>query len=234
MFTLRRVSIQAFDIPDAYRQVLNAIWYQGDKFVVGYGSEETETLKIHTSVEIAHPENRPLLDDKAPCDMKYVNGYVLEYLWCTKSEENTSTYTYGSRINEPVPQIEEVIRRFKEQPMDRQCTVVIRRPEDILKNKMKDPPCLSLLDYEILDGELNCEVYFRSWDAFAGLPANIAGIQIMNEAIAAELGIKTGKLILHSKNCHIYQRQYKLVEEIVHVKAQKSFYATIGQSSTAP
>jgi thymidylate synthase len=29
------------------------------------------------------------------------------------------------------------------------------------------------------------------------------------------LQLETGKLIFHSKNCHIYQRQYKLVQELL-------------------
>ncbi|MDH5745534.1 MAG: hypothetical protein OEZ21_01075, partial [Candidatus Bathyarchaeota archaeon] len=48
-----------------------------------------------------------------------------------------------------------------------------------------------------------------------------AGIQILNEAIASEinqrgsLNIQTGKLIFHSKNCHIYQRQFKIIESLM-------------------
>jgi thymidylate synthase len=63
--------------------------------------------------------------------------------------------------------------------------------------------------------------YFRSWDAYAGLPANIAGLQLFNEAFVKEinsrggLALETGKLIFHSKNCHIYKRQYKLVQELL-------------------
>jgi thymidylate synthase len=63
--------------------------------------------------------------------------------------------------------------------------------------------------------------YFRSWDAYAGLPANIAGLQLFNEAFVSEINsrsslqLETGKLIFHSKNCHIYQRQYKLVQELL-------------------
>jgi thymidylate synthase len=30
--------------------------------------------------------------------------------------------------------------------------------------------------------------------------------------------LETGKLIFHSKNCHIYQRQSKLVEELLKPK----------------
>ena len=63
--------------------------------------------------------------------------------------------------------------------------------------------------------------YFRSWDAYAGLPANIAGLQMFNEAFVSEineranLDLETGKLIFHSKNCHIYKRQFNLVQGIV-------------------
>jgi len=80
---------------------------------------------------------------------------------------------------------------------------------------------LSLIDTEILEGKMHLTCYFRSWDAYAGLPANIAGLQLFNEAFVKEinsrgnLNLETGKLIFHSKNCHIYQRQYKLVQELI-------------------
>ena len=85
----------------------------------------------------------------------------------------------------------------------------------------------SLIDTEIYDQKLHLTCYFRSWDAYAGLPSNISGIQLFNEALVAELNrkgdlsLKTGKLIFHSKNCHIYMRQYKLVEELLEPKHNK-------------
>jgi thymidylate synthase len=56
------------------------------------------------------------------------------------------------------------------------------------------------------------------------LPANIAGLQLFNEAFVSDinergnLSLKTSKLIFHSKNCHIYQRQYSLVKELLEPK----------------
>jgi thymidylate synthase len=215
--------IKAFDCPDAWYKVLNEIWYKGDLFEVGYGSETSETKKLNVSIEITNPSNRPLVDFMAPCDMKYVQWYALKYLWSGAIEDET--YTYGSRMREPVDQVEEAIKRYVEERRDRQVTFVIRLPEDIKKSlgeyEKHEPPCLSLIDTEILDNQLHLTCYFRSWDAYAGLPANIAGIQLFNEALVSEinrrgeLGIRTGKLIFHSKNCHIYERQYKLVEEKV-------------------
>jgi len=222
---VKYIVIQAFDCPDAWYKVLHEIWCRGDFFEVGYGSERSKTKKLNLSIEIAHPENRPLVDDRAPCDMKYVQWYALKYLWSGVIEKET--YTYGSRLREPVDQVEEAVRRYLEEQGDRQVTLAIRLPEDIKKRldeRKHEPPCLSLIDTEICDNQLHLTCYFRSWDAYAGLPANIAGIQIFNEALVSEinrrgkLNIKTGKLIFHSKNCHIYERQFKLVEELLKPK----------------
>jgi thymidylate synthase len=219
---MKHVKITAFDCPDAWFQALNRIWNEGEVFNVGYGSETTETKKLNLSIEISHPENRPLLSDKASCDIKYVQGYALEYLWC--GEKQDETYTYGSRLNYPINQIEEAIKRYLEEQRDRQVTMVIRLPEDIKKyigTKRHEPPCLSLIDTEILDGKMHLTCYFRSWDAYAGLPANIAGLQLFNEAFVKEINSRgdlrlgTGKLIFHSKNSHVYERQYKLVKELL-------------------
>lgn len=224
---MKHVKIEAFDCPNAWFKTLNAIWNQGESFKIGYGSECTDTRKLNVTIEINRPENRPLVDEKAPCDMKYVQWYALKYLWSGEIEEET--YTYGSRLRKPVDQVEMAIRRYLEEQCDRQVTMVIRLPEDIhktLNNRQHEPPCLSLIDTEILDGQMNLTCYFRSWDAYAGLPANIAGIQFFNEAFVEEinrrgnLNIKTGKLVFHSKNCHIYERQYKLVEDLLKPQRQ--------------
>jgi len=220
---LKYTKIKAFDCPDAWYKVLNEIWYKGDIFKVGYGSEVSETKKLNVSIEITNPANRPLVDFMAPCNMKYVQWYALKYLWSGAIEDET--YTYGSRMREPVDQVEEAVKRYVNEIRDRQVTFVIRLPQDIQKTIEKDrrhePPCLSLIDTEISDNQLHLTSYFRSWDAYAGLPANIAGIQLFNEAFVSEINrrgdmnIRTGKMIFHSKNCHIYERQYKLVEDTV-------------------
>ncbi|MCK5628932.1 hypothetical protein KAI12_05635 [Candidatus Bathyarchaeota archaeon] len=222
---MKHVKVTAFDCADAWFKVLSQIWNRGDSFQVGYGSEKSETKKLNITIEIAHPENRPLVSDKAPCDMKYVQGYALRYLWC--GTKNYETYTYGSRLREPVDQIEEAVLRYLEEPRDRQITLVVRLPDDIKKfigTERHEPPCLSLVDTEIYNGKIHLTCYFRSWDAYAGLPANTAGIQLFNEALVSEINsrggleLETGKLIFHSKNCHIYKRQENLVKELLNPK----------------
>jgi len=223
---MKYVRIEAFDCPDAWYKTVAEIWKNGDLFQVKYGSECSLTKKLNLSIEILHPENRPLLDDNAPCDMKYVQWYALKYLWSGEIEDET--YTYGSRLRKPIDQIEEAIKRYLEEQNDRQVTLVIRTPEDIKKkigNGKHEPPCLSLIDTEIYDKRLHWTCYFRSWDAYAGLPANIAGIQLLKEAMVSEINergkkdLEPGKLIFHSKNCHIYERQFSMVESLLNKKA---------------
>jgi thymidylate synthase len=232
---MKHVKVDAFDCPDAWYKTLEAIWNEGDLFEVCYGSERSQTKKLNLSIEIAKPETRPLVDDKAPCDMKYVQWYALKYLWSGIIEDET--YTYGSRLRKPIDQIEEAVKRYLEEQADRQITLAVRLPEDIMKrvnDQRHEPPCLSLIDTEILEERLHLTCYFRSWDAYAGLPANIAGIQLFNEALVSEinrrgnLNLRTGKLIFHSKNCHIYERQFKLVEDLLKPKtdARKRIFRT--------
>jgi thymidylate synthase len=84
-----------------------------------------------------------------------------------------------------------------------------------------EPPCLTILDLEIHDRKLHTTGYFRSWDGYAGLPANLAGLQIFLESFVNEVNRKskqrysTGKMIFHCKNCHIYSRLDTIIEELI-------------------
>lgn len=216
---MKHVKIESFNIPDAHAKVIKAINDNGEIFTVGYGSEATETKKLNLTIVISNPEVRPILSDYAVQDIKYLNWYAGTYLW--SPDKDDAEYTYGNRM---YGQLQEVINRFKEQKMDRQCTVVIRRPDDIIKNKVKDPPCLTMIDFEIIDEKLCATLYFRSWDAFAGLPINLAGLQMVFEFMAEEIGVETGIMVCHSKNCHIYKRQYELVNQVLNPKKEHKSY----------
>ncbi len=217
---MKYISINAFDIPDAWVQVLEKIFNEGDEFQVEYGSEVTMTKKIALGLEIEHPENRPLVHKDAPSQMKYVEKYALEYLFIGEKHEKED-YTYGERLRKPVDQIMKVIERYKKYKGDRQNTMVIRKPEDI---DIEHPPCLTVLDTEIYQDKLHFTVYFRSWDAYGGFPANVAGLQLLKEYMAEEIGVEPGKTLAYSKNIHLYERTFKPVESIIHPHMDRPKY----------
>ncbi|MDY6823622.1 MAG: thymidylate synthase [Thermodesulfobacteriota bacterium] len=99
-------------------------------------------------------------------------------------------------------QIEWVIdtyKRFGER--NNQMVLQVAEPSDLA---LVDPPCLRSIDTRIVDGKLIFFIYFRSWDLWGGLPANLAGIQNLKEYMAEAIGVADGEMIVESKGLHLY------------------------------
>lgn len=208
---MKHVLIKVFDLPSTWYQAVNLIYREGDMFRVEKGSEVTLTKKLSVTLEIAHPEHRPLIDERAPCDIKYVEQVYLSYLFLPEKNPEES-YTYGERLRKPVDQIDGVIKKYKKIKGDRQNTMLLRLPHDL---RLEDPPCLTIIDTELSDDKLHFFPYFRSWDCYAGLPANLAGLQILKEHMAKEIGVNPGKTVAYSKNLHLYERQFGFAKDLL-------------------
>lgn len=99
-------------------------------------------------------------------------------------------------------QIEWVIHTYKSHGQrNNQMVLQVAHPSDLT---LVDPPCLRSIDTRIQDGKIHFFVYFRSWDLWGGLPANLAGIQNLKEYMANEIGVEDGELIVESKGLHLY------------------------------
>ena len=66
------------------------------------------------------------------------------------------------------------------------------------------PSCSAAQPTRIQDGTLHFVVYFRSWDLWGGMPANLAGIQNLKEYMATAIDVKDGEMIVESKGLHLY------------------------------
>jgi thymidylate synthase len=99
-------------------------------------------------------------------------------------------------------QIEWIIKTYKKHgERNNQMVLQVAHPSDMT---LIDPPCLRHIDTRIQDGTLTFFVYFRSWDLWNGLPANLGAIQHLKEYIAEEIGVKDGEMIVESKGLHLY------------------------------
>ncbi|MDM8543420.1 thymidylate synthase [Desulfococcaceae bacterium HSG9] len=101
-----------------------------------------------------------------------------------------------------INQIEWVIETYRKYgERNNQMVLQVADPTDIT---LLDPPCLRSIDTRIQDGKLHFFVYFRSWDLWGGLPANLAGIQLLKEYMAGQTGVDDGEMIVESKGLHLY------------------------------
>ncbi len=101
-----------------------------------------------------------------------------------------------------INQIEWVIETYKKfGERNNQMVLQVAHPSDVT---LVDPPCLRSIDTRIQDAKLHFFVYFRSWDLWGGLPANLAGIQNLKEYMAGEIGVEDGEMVVESKGLHLY------------------------------
>jgi len=126
-----------------------------------------------------------------------------------QSEEKEGPFpAYDYYLN----QIELLIWTYKNKGFrNNQMVLQVAHPTDML---LKDPPCLRYIDTRIQDGKLHFIIYFRSWDLWGGFPANLAGMQMMKEYIASEIGVEDGEMICASKGLHLYNYVWELAELI--------------------
>jgi len=109
-----------------------------------------------------------------------------------------------------VNQIDLLIWTYKNKGYrNNQMVLQVAEPTDML---LQDPPCLRHIDTRIQDGKLHFYPYFRSWDLWGGFPANLGGIQLLKEYIAAEIGVEDGEIIASSKGLHIYDYSFDLAK----------------------
>lgn len=210
---METVYIEARDLPDLWFQALSALMDKGRRFKVDQGSYEGEDrieLDYFTGL-VKFPGTKPTIPHipehlgiPNPVDMKYIEGGAgirrsyLEYLM-TPRKLKGEVYTYGERLS---VQIEKIIDRYKKRGhRTNQNIMQVGRASDL---KYSDPPCLRHIDTRIQDGKLHFFIYFRSWELWAGLPANLAGIQCLKEYMADMIGVNDGEMVVASKGLHIY------------------------------
>lgn len=216
---------------NAYTTDIDAGSFGKDKM----GEEENVQQRLQADLAVAElnfPEVRPLgvvfpeqLDIPPVCTQESIEEYFAGYLMNAELSVN-ETYTYGSRILEfpsyksvfsktvgaevieetKFNQLDWVIKHFKDAPGNNHCCVEIAKGDDVL---LKHAPCLRLISFKIVNGKLNVTVFFRSWDFWSGFPTNLGGIQLLNEYVASEIGIKTGKMFAVSDGLHVYTHNVK-------------------------
>jgi thymidylate synthase len=224
--------ISATTLPDAWFQCLYDILDTGRAFTIDRGSNAgQQRLEFDfVAIQIQRPWERctdglPLIPEMpegcgvpAPVAKDYIREYA-PYLMTAEKKPNEQ-YTYGQRLRAAtiyqhhesqeskwitpyiVDQIERIIETYiKYGHRNNQMVLQVAQPADI---ELTDPPCLRQIDTRIQDDKLHFFPYFRSWDLWGGLPANLAGISVLQEYMASSIGVEQGEMVCASKGLHLY------------------------------
>ena len=110
-----------------------------------------------------------------------------------------------------VDQIAEVLENMYYDPNSRRHIVSAWNADRV--NVMALPPCHTMFQFHIQDGELSCQLYQRSADMFLGVPFNIASYSLLTHMFAQLLGLKVGDFVWTGGDCHIYKNHFEQVQQ---------------------
>jgi thymidylate synthase len=113
----------------------------------------------------------------------------------------------GRSIN----QLAEVVEMIRKNPDSRRLIVSAWNPGEL--HLMALPPCHTLFQFYVSDGELSCQLYQRSADLFLGVPFNIASYALLTLMVAQVTGLKPGDFVHTFGDAHIYSNHDEQVRE---------------------
>ena len=107
-------------------------------------------------------------------------------------------------------QINQVIDQIRRNPDSRRLLVTAWNPGEV--EGMALPPCHTLFQFFVRDGELSCQLYQRSADLFLGVPFNIASYALLTLMVAQVCELKPGDFIHTFGDLHIYSNHLDQVK----------------------
>lgn len=125
-------------------------------------------------------------------------------------------------------QLRFVIEKFKQDIDTREAVIAIADPvaDDFNAQdsgidgkarilRTKDTPCTRSIHFMIVNGKMNCYVDFRSNDIVWGFSAvNVFNFTLMQEYVAAMVGVPVGSYFHKADNLHVYENFYSLVKTV--------------------
>ncbi|MFW6309782.1 MAG: thymidylate synthase [Prolixibacteraceae bacterium] len=244
------LNVAGQSLAETYEKALMELYNKGTRFKTQYDKPgDPLSLDCTMNLTVQEPECDPMIHMAFPGGIEDLKEYVLELKgfknhWVKNINDENDTrweYTYHGRLknygvwNElqngeasevgpfKIDQIESVINKLAEQPFTRQAQMITWMPN--LDNSCYDPPCLQSLWYRILEDEegnwwLNCNIRFRSNDAWGAGFMNMFGfIHFNKEIIAAGISEKTGKTVKlgrlnwQADSYHIYGKDIQTAKE---------------------
>jgi thymidylate synthase len=109
----------------------------------------------------------------------------------------------GTYERDGVDQIKRLLRDIVENPSSRRLIVTGWNPKEV--DQVALPPCHTLFQFYVQDGELSCQLYQRSADVFLGVPFNIASYALLTTMIAHVTNLRPGEFIHTLGDAHLYK-----------------------------
>jgi thymidylate synthase len=218
--------VEGRSLAEAYERALISLYENGSRIATQYDQAgDPLSIDATMNITVLDPWADPMIHKAFPGGIEDLQEYVLELTgakdhWVKNLNDPEDTrweYTYHQRLKSygswrekkkgdsvlagtfAIDQIERVIAKLVEQPHTRQAQMITWMPN--IDFDCYDPPCLQSIWYRLVFDEravawLNCNVRFRSNDAWGANFMNMFGfIQFNRQIIADEVARRTGETV---------------------------------------
>lgn len=175
--------------------IVELLWFlRGDTRV-----EYLHEHKVTIWDEWATPEQCAKLGRPAG-DLGPVYGHQWRNFGATRNPD-------GSYQHDGLDQIKKLLDQIKSNPSSRRLIVTGWNPREA--ELVELPPCHTLFQFYVQDGELSCQLYQRSADIFLGVPFNIASYALLTLMIAQVCGLTPGDFVHTFGDAHLYRNHFE-------------------------
>jgi thymidylate synthase len=108
----------------------------------------------------------------------------------------------GSYARDGHDQITALLDGIRNNPWSRRHIVTGWNPAEA--ERVTLPPCHTLFQFYVQDGELSCQLYQRSADVFLGVPFNIASYSLLTMMVAQACELRLGEFVHSFGDAHLY------------------------------
>jgi len=184
------------------------------RFDLGAGFPMVTTKKLHLK-SIVH-ELLWFLSGDSNIGYLQENGVSIWNEWADENGDLGPIYgvqwrKWKDTRGETIDQIEDVVRRLKEDPDSRRIIVSAWNVGEL--PGMALPPCHTLFQFYVAEDKLSCQLYQRSADVFLGVPFNIASYALLTHLMAQQADLGVGDFVWTGGDCHLYLNHLEQVEE---------------------
>jgi len=109
----------------------------------------------------------------------------------------------GTYASDGVDQLARIVAQIQKTPHSRRLLVTGWNPREA--DQVALPPCHTLFQLYVQDGELSCQLYQRSADVFLGVPFNIASYALLTAMIAQVCELGVGDFVHTFGDAHLYR-----------------------------
>jgi thymidylate synthase len=205
------VRIESMTLGEAWMAIASAILKSG---VAGSwdGLPIVEVFRATLEVHSPRVDDPIIAQHGDPARLAWMHANFTDH---SRVAELGDSDSYATRLYDYAhagrDQIRWVIDRLATNPLTRDATITTFQP----LTDASYIPCVSLLDFWLVEGKLQLDVYAHSIDFGTKGYANLVELAALQSRVAGDLGVGVGTLTITVKSAHIYETELGLMRRII-------------------